>query len=180
MLQAGRRLRAALFVGALTLAGVAPIAVGARTAAADDDERGSGRVYVLNNNLSGPNSITVFRRSENGSLHAVHVKGIGGVGSLAAFADGTQGSIIGTRDGERLFAVDAGSDQISVVDADEDGLELDGVFPSGGAGPVSLSYRNGLLYVLNAANASSSTADVTGFHVDEDGRLHPIVVRLAR
>src|SRR5436309_3159232 len=46
--------------------------------------------------------------------------------------------------------------------------------PSGRAGPVSLSYQNGLLYVLNAANASTEAANVAGFHVDAHGTLHPI------
>jgi 6-phosphogluconolactonase (cycloisomerase 2 family) len=164
----------ALLTGALTLAGVAPFALGTRTAAADGEDGGAGRVYVLDNKPTAPNSISVFRRNEDGTLRALTVQRIGGVGSVAAFADGTQGSIIGTPDGERLFAVDAGSDQISVIDADEDRLSLTGVFASGGAGPVSLSYRDGLLYVLNAANASAAPANVTGFHVDEDGRLHPI------
>ena len=36
------------------------------------------------------------------------------------------------------------------------------------------TYGRGLLYVLNAANASAAAANVAGFHVDEDGRLHPI------
>jgi 6-phosphogluconolactonase (cycloisomerase 2 family) len=131
-------------------------------------------VYVLNNNLSGPNSITAFARATNGALTQVGTTAIGGLGSLAAFADGTQGSLIRTPNGRRLFAVDAGSDQISVVDVDDGRLEVVGVFPSGGAGPVSLTYDDGLLYVLNAANASGSAANVAGFRVDAHGRLHPI------
>src|SRR5207253_4314124 len=47
-------------------------------------------------------------------------------------------------------------------------------FPSGGAGPVSLTYQDDLLYVLNAANTSSAAANVAGFRVDDRGRLHPI------
>jgi 6-phosphogluconolactonase (cycloisomerase 2 family) len=133
-------------------------------------------VYVLNNDLTGSNSITVFSREENGSLSLLGVTSIGGLGSLAAFgtvAAGTQGSLILADD--RLFAVDAGSDQISVINVEEGKLSLVGVFPSGGVGPVSLSYRNGLLYVLNAANASTTAAaNVAGFHVDEKGRLHAI------
>src|SRR5207247_8262006 len=89
--------------------------------------------------------------------------------SLAAFADGKQGSLIRTPDGKRLFAVDAGSDQISVVDVTDGGLLLVGVFPSGGSGPVSRTYNDVLLYVLNAANASASYANVTGFRVDNRG-----------
>lgn len=134
-----------------------------------------GHVYVLNNDLSGANSITIFNRWEDGSLTLLGTTSIGGLGSVTAFADGTQGSLIITHDeGTRLFAADAGSDQISVVNARNGRLSLVGVFSSGGAGPVSLSYHDGLLYVLNAANGRTEAANVVGFHVDEKGKLHPI------
>ena len=74
----------------------------------------------------------------------------------------------------QLFAVDAGSDHISIVDVNDSRLSLVGVCTSGGAGPVSLTYRDGLLYVLNAANASTAAANVAGFRVDATGQLHPI------
>src|SRR5436190_16037313 len=114
----------------------------------------AGHVYVLNNDLAGANSITVFTRAGDGGLSSPSVVPIGGRGSLAAFSDGTQGSLIITPDGQRLFAVDAGSDQISVIDVRGGQLALVGVSGSAGAGPVSLTYGDGLLYVLNAANAS--------------------------
>lgn len=89
-------------------------------------------------------------------------------------ADGTQGSLI-LAPGERLFAADAGSDQVSVVNARNGHLSLVGVFSSGGVGPISLTYRDSLFYVLNAANASSTTAaNVAGFRVDSAGKLHAI------
>ena len=47
-------------------------------------------------------------------------------------------------------------------------------FDSGGVGPVSLSHQDGLLYVLNAANGGTVAANVAGFHVDDQGMLHPI------
>src|SRR5438105_9248393 len=130
-------------------------------AAAAEHPRAAGHVYVLNNNLSGQNSITIFDRAANGTLSSRGITAIGGMGSLAAFADGTQGSLIETPDHERVFAVDAGSDQISVLDVNHGDVSLVGVFPSGGASPVSLTYGGGLLYVLNAANASSAAANVT-------------------
>jgi 6-phosphogluconolactonase len=134
----------------------------------------AGHVYVLNNDLAGANSITVFARAAAGGLSDPRVVPIGGRGSLAAFADGTQGSLIITADGQRLFAVDAGSDQISVIDVRGGQLAVAGVFGSAGAGPVSLTYGGGLLYVLNAANASDSPANVAGFSVDSSGALHSI------
>jgi 6-phosphogluconolactonase len=134
----------------------------------------AGHVYVLNNDLAGANSITVFARAADGGLSDPRVVTIGGRGSLAAFSDGTQGSLIITADGQRLFAVDAGSDQISVIDVRGGQLAVAGVFGSAGAGPVSLTYGGGLLYVLNAANASDSPANVAGFSVDSSGALHSI------
>ena len=134
-----------------------------------------GYVYVLNNNLSSPNSITVFKRDEDGSVTLSGTTSIGGLGSIAAFSDGTQGSLIIAHDeGTRLFAVDAGSDQISVINVHNGHLSLAGVFASGGAGPVSLTYQDGLLYVLNAANGRTEAANVAGFRVDDEGALHPI------
>jgi 6-phosphogluconolactonase len=156
---------AALLVSVVLL--VSPGGAAAQGAAA-------GHVYVLNNDLAGANSITVFARAAAGGLSDPRVVPIGGRGSLAAFADGTQGSLIITADGQRLFAVDAGSDQISVIDVRGGQLAVAGVFGSAGAGPVSLTYGGGLLYVLNAANASDSPANVAGFSVDSSGALHSI------
>ncbi len=158
----------ALLLGLALLLGTGPHAL------AMAHSRAAGHVYVLNNDLSGSNSLTVFNRASDGSLSLLGTTSIGGLGSLAAFADGTQGSLILADEGERIFAVDAGSNQISVVNVHNGQLSLAGVFPSGGDGPVSLTYRNGLLYVLNAANASQAPANVAGFHVDAKGNLHPI------
>src|SRR5712692_9056765 len=168
------RIITAIALLALFLSGLAILLGPSQSAWAEDDDHAAGHVYVLNNNLSGPNSITVFNRAADGSLTLLGTTPIGGLGSLAAFADGTQGSLILAPNGKRLFAVDAGSDQISVVNVHDGQLSLAGVFPSGGAGPVSLTYQGGLLYVLNAANASPASANVAGFHVDADGTLRPI------
>lgn len=134
----------------------------------------AGHVFVLNNSPFGANSITVLTRQPSCALSPTGVTTIGGVGSVFAFSNGTQGSLILSRDRTRLFAVDAGSDQISVVNVHDGQLSPVGVFPSGGSGPVSLTYQDGLLYVLNAANVSASPANVAGFHVAADGTLTPI------
>src|SRR6266566_6194954 len=162
----------------LLLSGLALALGPAPRASAMAENDGDGHVYVLNNDLSGSNSITAFSREEDGSLTLLGTTSIGGLGSLASFGlinAGTQGSLILTHDeGTRLFAVDAGSDQISVVNVQQGQLSLAGAFSSGGVGPISLSYHDGLLYVLNAANGSTASATVAGFKVDEVGDLHPI------
>ncbi len=160
---------------ALLLCGLALLPGSSPHARAMAENSTGGYVYILNNDLSGSNSITVFNREEDGSLKLLGATSIGGLGSVTAFADGTQGSLILTHDERtKLFAVDAGSDQISVVNIQEGHLSLAGVFASGGAGPVSLSYQDGLLYVLDAANGRTEAANVAGFHVDDKGMLHPI------
>lgn len=159
---------------ALLLSGLALLLGPSPRAWAAAEQRAAGYVYVLNNNLSGSNSITVFNRAADGSLTLLGTTSIGGLGSLTAFADGTQGSLILTPQRMRLFAVDAGSDQISVVNVHNGHLSLVGVFPSSGAGPIGLTYQESLLYVLNAANGSRRAANVAGFHVDANGKLHPI------
>lgn len=170
------RLRIRITFGfiALLLSSLALLFVPSPNALAMAEHHTDGHVYVLNNNLSGPNSITVFNREEDGSLSLSGTTSIGGLGSLSAFADGTQGSLILTPDRTRLFAADAGSDQISVLNVHNGHLSLVNVAFSGGAGPVSLAYRNGLLYVLNAANGSAVAASVAGFHIDSDGQLRAI------
>jgi DNA-binding beta-propeller fold protein YncE len=173
----GRRHRRS-FLYSLVVASVVPglVVIGASpsaTAAAGEHPE-PGHVYVLNNDLAGPNSITALRRRADGSLALSGTTAIGGRGSLAAFADATQGSLILARDRSLLFAVDAGSDEVSVVRAHGSTLSLEGVFASGGPGPISLSYSDRRLYVLNAANTSASPANVTGFEVGDDGALRPI------
>jgi 6-phosphogluconolactonase len=145
---------------------LAPSVAGAQAA--------DGHVYVLNNPPGQPNSISVFARAANGTLAAQGTTPIGGNGGLAQFADGTEGSLILTPDGQRLFAADAGSNQISVVDVHDGQLTPVSVSGSAGEGPVSLTYGGGLLYVLNAANGSDSPANVAGFSVDSNGTLHSI------
>jgi 6-phosphogluconolactonase len=160
---------------ALLLSGLTLLFGPGSHASAMAEHSADGYVYVLNNNLVGSNSITVFSREEDGLVTQSGTTSIGGMGSVAAFADGTQGSLILAHDeGTRLFAVDAGSDQISVINVHNGHLALAGVFSSRGAGPVSLTYQDGLLYVLNAANGRTMTANVAGFHVDDEGTLHPI------
>ncbi|HZC06856.1 MAG TPA: beta-propeller fold lactonase family protein [Ktedonobacterales bacterium] len=128
----------------------------------------AGHVYVLDN-PAGQNSITVYNRFADGTLQYVADTAIGGLGTGNPL--GSQGSL--TLAGDRLFAVDGGSDQISVINAHDGALTLDGVYSSYGALPVSVTYRDGFLYVVNSGSASQA-ANVVGFRVGEHGALAPI------
>jgi 6-phosphogluconolactonase (cycloisomerase 2 family) len=82
---------------------------------------------------------------------------------------GNQGGLIISPDRRWLFAVNAGSDNITSFEITGDGLRRVGVYPSFGMRPVSLAMHDNFLYVLNAGSD-----DVQGFVV-VDGAPLPIV-----
>ena len=80
---------------------------------------------------------------------------------------GSQNSLLLSPDGRFLFAVNAGSNEVSSFNVLPGGLSLADKVSSGGSYPVSLAYSEGLLYVLNAAGDGS----ISGFKVMDDGHL---------
>jgi 6-phosphogluconolactonase len=159
-------------LGPLVLAlagGVAALAPG--VAAAHD--RGAGRVYV-DDNTAGANTIAAFARHADGSLSPLPGSPFAAGGAGTGSGLSSQGAIQLTPDGRFLIAVDAGSDQLSVLRVAGDGvprLVHGGVVGSGGSEPVSVAVHDGLVYVANAGDANSN---YTGFRLGHDGRLRPI------
>jgi len=90
----------------------------------------------------------------------------GGTGTGAGL--GSQGALV--LDGGLLFAVNAGSNDISVLSVGENGLTLIDKKSSGGTMPVSLTTHGRLLYVLNAG----LTENITGFRINNDGTISQI------
>jgi 6-phosphogluconolactonase (cycloisomerase 2 family) len=131
----------------------------------------SGDVYVMTNQSSG-NSVMVFHRDAAGMLtfSATFASGGNGAGT-GADPLGSQGALVLSEDQRLLFAVNAGSDSVSVFAVRGDRLKLLDTVPSGGAMPVSLAVQHGLVYVLNAAG----TPNISGFFIDpETNRLAPL------
>ena len=81
----------------------------------------------------------------------------------------SQGSLASDPTHALLYAVNAGSNTVSVFSVDGDQLSLRQVVDSGGTFPVSIAVHGDLVYVLNAEDGGS----VSGYWV-ADGRLHPI------
>jgi 6-phosphogluconolactonase (cycloisomerase 2 family) len=133
-----------------------------------------GALYVMSNQATG-NSITVFSRAADGTLTQGNTYPTGGLGtgSLADPNDPltSQGSLILSEDHRYLFAVNAGSDEISVLAVEDDTLVAVDRVASGGTRPVSVAVRGNLLYVLNGGDAGNGDSNVTGFTVDSDGKL---------
>ena len=122
----------------------------------------AGHVYVLNN-TTATNSVSVYNRDTNGSLELANVVKIGGQGTGTLL--GSQGSLQLSADGQWLFAVDAGSNQVSVLHVNRQGnLTLTDVASSQGVDPVSLTYSAGHLYVVNDGDGTHP-ANVSGFYL---------------
>ena len=139
--------------------------------AAADPPHHAGYVYV-DDNTAGQNTIAAFARRADGTLTPLPGSPFndGGAGPGSGLA--SQGAVQVSGDGRYLLAVDAGSNQISVLRIRHDGgLKLVSVAPSGGAKPVSVAEHDGLVYV---ANAGAGGSNYTGLVLSDDGRLEPL------
>ena len=126
-----------------------------------------GAVYTQTNDPNG-NTVQQFNRSADGSLSPVGTFATGGAG-LAALG-GRQGAVALSGDGHSLYAVNAGSDSVSVFRTGHRRPELVGTVPARGVAPVSIAEDRGRVYVLN----SGGTPNVVAFWRRFDGTLKPI------
>jgi 6-phosphogluconolactonase (cycloisomerase 2 family) len=170
---------ARLALGAVTLAGVGfTTTLGAAAAGAADSTSAStlpvqGYVYVDDNTV-GTNTIAAFSRHADGSLTPLQGSPFAAGGGGTGHGLASQGAIQRSIDGRFVVAVDAGSNQISVLRVQNDGsLKLlpGGVISSGGTLPVSVAVHDNLVYV---ANAGPSDSNYTGFTLSPSGRLAPL------
>ena len=164
-----------LWLLALALTALA-LGPGATSAAA-----GSGGVvgaaYSETNGV-GPsgNAVIAYDRLANGQLVQREVVPTGGVGERAPQPGceppggcpilDTQGEVVVTENGKLVFAVNAGSNDISAFRETNDGLELVDVEPSNGDFPNSVAVHGHTLYVLN-----SNSNTIAGYHFTSKGEL---------
>jgi 6-phosphogluconolactonase len=125
-----------------------------------------GAVYTMSNGSDG-NAVLIFDRLADGRLVRAGAVSTGGAGTGAGL--GNQGGLVLRGNEKWLFAVNAGSNSIAVLEVRRRGLRLVEVQPSGGIRPVSVTEHRGLVYVLNAGSDS-----ITGFSLGRDGRLRPL------
>jgi 6-phosphogluconolactonase len=128
---------------------------------------GRQAVYTLTNQVAG-NAVAVFNRAADGTLTAAGTVATGGTGTGTGL--GSQGAVALSDDGQLLFAVNAGSNDVSVFTVGSAGLSLASVTPSGGTLPISLSVHGNVLYVLNAGG----NGNISGFSLGSGGTLAPI------
>jgi 6-phosphogluconolactonase len=156
-----------IVAGIVALVGAA--AAPAVAAAAQSHQ--SGYVYV-NDNTASKNAVAGFARQADGRLTPLAGSpfNAGGAGTGSGLA--SQGAIQVTSDGHYVIAVDAGSNQVSVLETKRGGaLKLVDLVSSGGVNPVSVAEHNGLVYVANAGPNGSNYA---GFTLNAGGQLRPL------
>jgi len=158
---------------ALGIAAAAAVAVPASASASTDASPVAGHVYV-NDNTKGTNTIGAFDRHADGSLTPVPGSpfAAGGAGTGSGLA--SQGALQFSAGGRFVIAVDAGSNQVSVLRIRPGGslrLVSHGVVSSGGLLPDSIAVSGDLVYVANSGVGGSN---YTGFRLRPTGRLVPI------
>ena len=153
---------------ALAAAAFAVVAAGASAASSV-----VGHVYV-NDNTAGTNTIAAFDRHADGTLTPIAGSPFTTGGAGTGQSIGAQGALQQTSDGRYLLAVDAGSNQISVLRIGPDGSLKTvggGSVSSGGNEPLSIAVHNNLVYV---ANAGAGGSNYTGFTLNPGGHLRPL------
>jgi len=126
-----------------------------------------GAVYTQTNDPTG-NVVQAFQRDARGELTPAGSFSTGGAG-LAALGN-RQGAVELSDDESTVYAINGGSNSVSVFDAGRSGLALEDVAPSGGVAPNSVDEHHGRVYVLN----SGGTPNVTAFRARRDGSLEQI------
>jgi 6-phosphogluconolactonase (cycloisomerase 2 family) len=168
----------------------APLAPTASLSSSDDarkgnDPRSSGAVFSMTNQPTG-NAVMAYTRGSDGTLTPAGVFPTGGLGTggqpdplrsqssliLSGRKNGSAGEDSDGDDShakQLLFAVNAGSNEISVFAVNGASLRLVDKVPSGGVRPTSLTVHDKLLYALHAGSGT-----INGFTVGKKGKLTPL------
>jgi 6-phosphogluconolactonase (cycloisomerase 2 family) len=160
-------------VAGLALAALGTVASAGLASPASAAEGHSGpAVFVQTDNVAG-NTVVAYDRNADGTLSQAGSYGTGGLGGIltGSVVDhlASQGSLALDPSHHTLYAVNAGSDTVTVFGVDGDTLTRRAVVASGGSFPVSVAIHGNLVYVLNARNGGS----VQGFRRSGSG-LAPV------
>ena len=157
-----------LLTGALTIGLISPIVSFAQNL--DQEAKDSvGAVFIMNNSVDR-NEVIAFSRAADGTLREAGHFATGGRGS-GGNTDPleSQGSLTLSQDHSLLFAVNAGSGEVSVFRVGRSKLSLVDKVNSGGSEPNAVAQQGNLVYVLNVGGSSN----VVGFKLN-NGNLTEI------
>ena len=155
---------------ALTLLGVSVMLTGGPIGGsrADDPKEGFGAVYTLSNEEAG-NHLVVFSRMPRGTLAPAGTVPTGGMGTGGGLHN--QGALALSSEGDDLFAVNPGSNSISLFSLSGRRPRLKQVVPSGGQLPISVTVHEGLVYVLHSGGdpGVDGADSIVGFRLGRNG-----------
>ena len=126
-----------------------------------------GAVYTMTNAAAG-NSVVMYSRSADGMISAPAEIPTGGAGTGGGL--GSQGALALSDDSRWLFAVNAGSNVVTVFAVGSSGLTITDREPSGGTMPISVAVNKEMVVVLNAGGA----ANISAFRLTSHGALIPL------
>ena len=160
----------AAFALAAPAATAATAASAAPTASAQPARVGASDAVFVQTDAASGNQVEVYSRAADGALTLVRGYATGGLGGAltGSVVDhlASQGSLTYDAAHSLLYAVNAGSNTISVFAVDGTGLTLRQTISSGGTYPVSIAAHGNVVYVLNAENGGA----IQGYRV-EGGKL---------
>jgi len=130
-------------------------------------ERPAGAVFAMTN-ATADNEIVVYNRFSNGTLDRIRNVSTRGLG-IGVDTD-TQGPLRLSQNNRFLYAVNPGSDDITVFEVDGTRLKFIQKIYAGDQ-PLSLTLSGNLLYVLNGSVAGNG---IRGFRVARNGTLIPL------
>ena len=151
-----------LAVGAGAMLGlstlVAPVVAGAEAAPGPSFFGGAGNVVFVQTDNTAGNQVVAYDRAPSGTLSLAGTYNTGGLGGelSGSVVDhlASQGSLTYDQQDNLLYAVNAGSNTVSVFSVQGDRLTLRQVVNSGGAFPVSVAVHGNVVSVLNAENGA--------------------------
>ena len=160
-----------LAVGAGAMLGLsalaAPLAAGADTVPGPSFFNGGGNVVFVQTDNTAGNQVVAYDRAPGGTLSLAGTYNTGGLGGqlTGSAVDhlASQGSLTYDERNSVLYAVNAGSNTVSVFSVRGDRLTLRQVVNSGGAFPVSVAVHGNDVSVLNAENGGSVQEFVSFF-----------------
>ncbi len=153
--------------GALAAAAIALFALPAAADSSHGDDHARA-VFVQSDDPAG-NTVVAYQRAADGTLTQTGVYPTGGLGGILAGSVvdhlASQGSLAYDAEHELLYAVNAGSDTVTVFSVNGDHLDRQQTIGSGGSFPASIAVSGNNVYVLNARAGGS----VQGFRREGNG-----------
>lgn len=132
-----------------------------------DRDQAPGAVFAMTNETAG-NQIIMYTRASDGTLTLRGSRRTRGLG-IGVDTD-TQGPLRLSDDNRFLYAVNPGSDNVTVFEVNGAKLKFLQIIDAGDQ-PLSLTLHGDLLYVLNGSVAGNG---IRGFRIADDGTLRPL------